>query len=213
MTYITILNNDLVTCATDQLILSKNEIKELNTIDKLLSELTELKESEESKLHAVRQEAYQDGFNEGLNEGKKELSCQFREYLKDTTHNVYLNSMESEETIINLATEIIRKIASDFNSKDVITGIVSTAIKEHKHFNQLEIRVNPIYVEYLKDTVSNLNENGSRKVVSIDIIGDPEMGDLDCVIKTESGTTVASFDEQLNQLKNLLTENAKMIKQ
>jgi flagellar assembly protein FliH len=213
MTYITILNNGLVTCATDQIILSKNEIKELNTIDKLLSELMELKESEESKLHLLRQEAYQDGFNEGLNEGKNELSCQFRDYLKDITHNVYLNSMESEETIINLATEIIRKIASDFNSKDIITGIVSTAIKKHKHFNHLEIKVNPIYVECLKDTVSSINENSSQKVLSLDIVGDPDMADLDCVIKTESGTTVASFDEQLNQLKNLLTENAKMAKQ
>jgi flagellar biosynthesis/type III secretory pathway protein FliH len=201
MSYLVILNNDVISCATNKLVLSDKEIIKLATIDNLANEITLIKNQESDKVFKSQQEGYKKGYETGLKEAISDLHGQFIEYLKDLTENIVISSSDSDEEILNLACEITRKIASNIKPEDMIRGIAMTALQKLKNHNCLELKINPNYVDILKNKLKSIENNEIFKFSNIEIISDSSLGELDCIIKTEAGTTIASFDEQLNILK------------
>ena len=202
MNFVAIFNNDVLSCSTDRLVLTKDEFSELEKIEDLTSEIICLRDTEVERISKSESNGYQAGYSDGIHQGLSDLNKQFREYLKDLTENIYINNIESDEFILNLAVEVIKKIASEIGNEDMIKSIASTAIQKLKQSNHLEVKVNPKYADQLKLDLKKIDDSNTYAFSSLDIIADASLGELDCIIKTESGTTVASFEEQLNILRD-----------
>ena len=202
MSYIAIINNEVLSCSTRRLVLSQSEVSELTTIEELTNEILKLKSSEENRVSQSITDGYQSGYLEGLNQGLTDLNEQFREYLKDLTENIYISNIESDEVIMNLSVQVIKKIASEIGNEEMIRSIALTAIQRLKHSSHLEVRVNSKYADLLKQNLEAISESASYAFSSLEVIADAGLDDLDCIIKTESGTTIASFEEQLNILRD-----------
>jgi flagellar biosynthesis/type III secretory pathway protein FliH len=201
MSYLVILNNDVISCATGKLVLSDKEVIKLATIEDLAEKISLIKNQENEKVLQSQQEGYKQGYEAGLNKAIANLHTQFIEYLKDLTENVVINSSESDEAVLNLACEVIRKIASDIEPGDMICSMAMTALQKLKHSKSIEVKINSSYVDVLQNRLKSINGGETFKYSNIEIIPDSSLGELDCIIKTETGTTIASFSEQLNILK------------
>lgn len=206
MTYLVMINNDTATIANDSLILTDNDIYKLSTVEDVIDKISTLRKNEEELLVKSKIEAYKIGYKEGLKKAQSDLSDQFVEYLKDLTENIFVNTIETNEEILNLACEVTRKIANDIGPRDMLISIATTAINKLKYNKYLEIKVKPEYVSVLQDKLAQLIDKDKYKLSNIDIKPDASLGDLDCVITSDSGETVASFDDQLCLLKKNIEE-------
>lgn len=201
MKYLVILNSDIATCATNDYIISDEDIIKFDSMSGIIEMITEIKNSWESKVEDSTKAGYLKGYDEGLKKGQHDLNAQFLEYLKDLTDNIIVNTTDSDADIINMVCEVTRKIAEDLDSKDVLTSLAVTAIKKLKQHKGIEVKVRPEYRKVLQEKLEKMNIKDNYNYSTLEIVSDPSMGHLDCTIKSDSGVTVASFDEQLMLLK------------
>lgn len=201
MKYLVILNSDIATCATNDYILSDEDIIKFDSMSGIIEMITEIKNSEASKVEGSTKDGYLKGYDEGLRKGQQDLNTQFLEYLKDLTDNIIVNTTDSDAEIINMACEVTRIIVEDLDSKDVLTNLAITAIKKLKQHKEIEIKVRPEYRKVLQEKLERMNIKDNYNYSTLEIVSDPSMGHLDCTIKSDSGVTVASFDDQLMLLK------------
>jgi flagellar biosynthesis/type III secretory pathway protein FliH len=209
MTYILLFNNTLNSCETDQLILSKEQAKHIETSEQLLQEISELKKTEKNCINAAELKGFSNGYNKGLNKSLDEAKSHFIEYLASITRRVIETHTLSEKSILDLAINITQKIAHEVGSENMIAGIAQRAIKNLKSEEPLEIRVNSELAEYVKQKVKDLLHSNSGLTPHIEVIPDPNIGKLDCIITSDSGVTEASFEQQIYVLKENINKLTK----
>jgi flagellar biosynthesis/type III secretory pathway protein FliH len=209
MAYITIINNETVTCATDSVVILEDDVKQIDEITHLTHQIKELQGSESDRITKSEHKGYQEGYEQGLKQGQEDLNEKFKEYLKGIIEDVSIKSSEIDKIALNLAFEVVRKIVDNIGNDAVIIGIASNAIRKLKQHDSLEIRVNPEYVESLKQSLTNQSDEQVENT-RLDIVGDPKLDFLDCVIKTEAGMTIASFEEQLRVIRDHIVKNMKL---
>jgi flagellar biosynthesis/type III secretory pathway protein FliH len=206
MSYIVIVNNGFASCAINKYILSEEEVYHLSTAENLLEKIKLIKEKEEEFITTAKTEGYDAGYTEGLKKAESEFKKQFLQYLKNLTENVYLNTIENDKAILDLACEVVRKIATEIGPKNMLQSIALTAIQNLKHKKTLEIKVKEVYVQPLEKKIESLKHQDTINLSSIEVKSDDSLGDLDVIIKSESGVTIASFDEQIKLLKQNIEE-------
>jgi flagellar biosynthesis/type III secretory pathway protein FliH len=206
MTYVTILNSELLTCLSDQIVISKEEVRCINDINSLVQELQSLT----NRISEDKQEAEENGFNEGYSEGlrisQKDAKEQFIEYLDKLTDDVYEKITLQKSEIIDLAIEITKKIVSSIDSDEVVTSIAKTAVSQFKEQDSIKIQVNSEIAEAIQTRLKDKRINADV-FPKLEIVNNPNVGILDCIITSEHGVIDASFNEQLKTLKHRLIES------
>ncbi|ODB84937.1 hypothetical protein A3194_14350 [Candidatus Thiodiazotropha endoloripes] len=207
MSFLVIFNNDYASCCSDNLILSTDDVVRLSTSENLLDYIRSLKLSEELNLKKSVKEGYESGYKEGLVKAEKDLNHQFNSYLSDLTESIMTNRIETDHQIIELACEVINKIAENIKPYEMLGYMANTAIQNLQNKRDLQIYINPVYAEKLDEKIHSLNKKGKDDFLGIDIRPDQTLGELDIIIRTHSGETIASFDDQLNLIKeNMLKD-------
>ncbi|RLW57611.1 MAG: hypothetical protein B6D75_16600 [gamma proteobacterium symbiont of Stewartia floridana] len=207
MSFLIILKNEYFTCCSDNLVLSANDVVKLSSSENVLEYIRSLKTSEETKLKKSIQEGYEAGYKEGLTKSEEDLNLKFESFLTELINNISINRIETDQEIIDLACEVINKIASNIKPNEMLQCMAVSAINKLQYKRELQINVNPQYVEELQKTIRSLNKDGTEEHFAIDVRPDKTLGQLDIIIKSQSGETIASFSDQLNLIKdNMLDE-------
>jgi flagellar assembly protein FliH len=204
MTYILIFNTSELSCETDQLVLTQAQAKHIDSTELLLNEISGLKDSEQKKVKDAESNGFKKGCDEGLSISLKEAKSLFIEYLESISERVIESHTLSEQAILDLALNITQKIALEIGSEDMITGIALRAIKNLKSDKPLEIRVNSGFADSVERKLQHLTNSNNGSIPHIEVVPDPNIGELDCIITSDSGVTEASFDQQLHLLKQQL---------
>lgn len=207
MSFLVIINNDYATCSSDNLMLSNKDVLKLSSADNVLEYIRSIKTNEESNIKKSVQDGYEAGYKDGLKQAEKKLNDQFKAYLNEITDSIYTNRIETDQEIIELACEVTKKIASDIGPKEMLSSLAATAIQNLNNKGNLQIKVNPAHAQELQTKLDLFFKDGTGDELRIEILPDKNLGDLDIVIKTQVGETIASFDDQLRLLKNNLMDN------
>jgi flagellar biosynthesis/type III secretory pathway protein FliH len=200
-----LFNTSDVSCATDQLVLTLEQAKQFEKLDCLIDEINQLRENEHDHIKSAKENGFDQGYKEGLNVSRKEMNLLFSEYLESITRRVIEEHTLSQQDILELALNITRKIALEIGSEDMIAGIAQRAIKNLKTEKPLEIKVNAEIATTVEQKLSDrkaMNNNGIP--INIEVVPDPNIGTLDCIITSDSGVTEASFEQQLKLLEQQL---------
>jgi flagellar biosynthesis/type III secretory pathway protein FliH len=206
MTYILLIKTKDVSCATDQYVLTQEEVKQLSSVDTLIKELKKMRDNERNKINIAEVRGFDEGYQEGYLESRNEMKTLFTEHLEATFKRIMEVHTLSQQSIIDLAFNITRKIASEIGPEAMITGIINRAVKNLKLDKTLEITVNSEIAQDIDQKLRNyLSVNNNDTYPVIEVIPDPDIGILDCIIRSDSGETEASFEQQLNALENKLS--------
>jgi flagellar assembly protein FliH len=181
---------------------------------------------EEARL-VGRAEGYEEGLREGRDRGIK-LGLQksfgeamklreaelvlFREALAEILRRIDA-AMEawyesSERQLAPLAMEIASRILTEEMklSRDSALSIAKAALAEVTHAMEARIRVNPSDLEALQEHMADL-VSCAQSLRQIEITDDPTIRG-GCIIDTDGGMIDASFDGQLDSLRERLDEEA-----
>ncbi|MCG7984710.1 MAG: hypothetical protein JAY90_18410 [Candidatus Thiodiazotropha lotti] len=206
MSFLVIFNSAYITCCSDNLILSPNDIVKLSSSENVLDYIRSLKNNEEAKLKQSIKEGYETGYKEGFKKAEKDLNSQFKSYLEDLTESIISNRIETDQEIVVLACNVINKIAENIKPSEMIQSLAITAINNLQNKRDLQIKVNPEYVEELNNKIHSINQTDNGDYSGVDIRSDQSLGKFDIIIKSQTGETIASFDDQLNLIKENMIE-------
>jgi flagellar assembly protein FliH len=204
MAFITLINHTEGSCATDQLVLSQSQVNKIESIETLLTELKQLKDSKLERLRYFEKKGYEEGYIKGLSNSARDVKQLFSQYLDSTTESVIETHTLTQQSILDLALNITRKIADELGPEEVVTGIAQRAVNQLKSDNPIEIKVHTDHAENVKQRLDSLNANHKGIKPTIEVIPDHNIGELDCVISSDLGVTEASFEKQLKSLERQL---------
>lgn len=153
----------------------------------------------------IKQSAYQEGYSAGLQQANQDLA-NFR--------NVLGAFMGAEERVFNevapnvleLALEIAKKIIKHEVKTDpqIVLDTVMDVIRSlSKNESKIVLRVNPIQVQYIKDTLpEQVRLLGMDTKLSI--LSDENITEGGCIIQTNNGLVDASVEAQLDIVQTAL---------
>jgi len=146
----------------------------------------------------IRETAYQEGFNAGIQQAQADL---------ETFRNVIGAFMGAEDRvfeevsphIMELAMEIAQKIIKTEVKEDpqiVLNTIMDVLKTLPKNEPKIILRVNPVQVQYIKDTLpEQIRLLGMETKLSI--LSDDSITEGGCIVQTNNGLVDASIEAQL----------------
>jgi flagellar assembly protein FliH len=206
MTFITIVNTPALNIATDQHILDKDQVRSVNNIHHLVKEIEALRDDQLKACKEAKEQGYENGYKEGMEKSYKESKHLFSEFLAKTSDEIINTHTLQRKDIVDLAIEITKKIVSNIESDEIVVGIAENAISHYGKKESIKIKVNSEIADKIKIKLSR-KSTISDEYPKIEIVEDPKISELDCIIMSESGVTDASFDEQLKKLERHLVRN------
>ncbi len=153
----------------------------------------------------IKQSAYQEGFNEGIKQAQVDL---------ENFRNILGAFMGAEERVFNeiapnilgIAMEIAEKIIKTEVKTDpqIVMDTIMDVLKTiSKNEPKIVLRVNPVQVQYIKDTLpEQIRLLGMETKLSI--LSDDGITEGGCVIQTNNGLVDASIEAQLEIVQNAL---------
>lgn len=146
----------------------------------------------------IKQNAYQEGYNLGLQQASAEIES-FKNVLgafmgaEDRVFN------EIAPNILELSMSIAQKVIKHEATTDVqmVVDTVMDALKMlSKNEPKIILRVNPVQVQYLKDTMPDKIKSIGMET-KLSVLSDESVTEGGCVIQTNNGMIDATVEAQL----------------
>lgn len=146
----------------------------------------------------IKQNAYQEGYNLGLQQATTEI---------DNFKNVLSAFMGAEDKVFNLIAPNVLELSMSIAQKvikheakidlQIVEDTVMDALKMlSKNEPKIVLRVNPIQVQYLKDTLpEKIKSLGMETKLSV--LSDEAVAEGGCIIQTNNGMIDATVEAQL----------------
>ena len=145
----------------------------------------------------IKQNAYQEGYEQGLQQATADI-VGFKNVL-----GAFLSSEERvfqqiAPNILNLSLSIAEKvIKQEVKDVGIVSNIVMDALKLlSKNEPKVIIRVNPIQVQYLKDTLPDKIKALGMET-NLSVLSDEAITEGGCIIQTNNGMIDATVEAQL----------------
>lgn len=208
MTFVTLINSEVLNCSSDKIVITKDEVRCLNDIHILLSDIEILKNIEQKNKLVAEKNGLQAGYSEGLKLSQIEAKSEFEAYLAKISYEINEKISVQRNTIIDLAIEITKKVVACIDSDEVVTGIASKAVTQFKKQDSVKIQVHTELAENIKTKLrEKCSSSGAESYPNIEVIQNPNLDVLDCIISSEYGVIDASFNEQIKRLKHHLVQS------
>lgn len=153
----------------------------------------------------IRQSAYQEGFNAGLQQAEADLE-NFRNVIAAFMGAEDRVFQEVAPNILGIAVDIAQKIIKTevtANPEIIMNTVIDVLKTLSKNEPKITLKVNPVQVQYIKDTVpEELKALGMETRLSV--IADENIMEGGCIIQTMNGLVDASVEAQLDIVQNAL---------
>ena len=140
------------------------------------------------------------GYDKGLEDSKEEIAIQKLEQVEKSID--YLGSMENK--IVEIVLTALKKCVAEIGDRELMVQVVQKAMQSVvRNQQQVVLKVSP---EMLPTVKERLNEILSKfpGVNYINLMDDPRIKGVSCVIETDAGNVDASLDVQLSAIEKAL---------
>jgi flagellar assembly protein FliH len=155
-------------------------------------------------------EGHKEGTKQGLQQGydeAAEMLALAQQTIKLAKEDYHKHLEASEGTILDLAIAVSGKIIGMKlkDSEETFMTIVKRAIKEARHFKDVQLHIHPVHYGNLIAQKEELKAIFPKEI-EFYIYPDPDLTEGSCVIESENGRIDASVDSQLEEIKGKLSE-------
>jgi flagellar assembly protein FliH len=193
-------NNELI-----ENLLKKSD--ELSTqLVKMQTQFETQQQEFQKQLAEVKELAYKDGYNEGYNKAKSESEEEVKVRLSkliesihkiEEVYNEYQSKAENiEKELVGVAMDIAEQVIAkelSKHSKEIALNLTKELINDIKEATKIEIKVNPIDYEYVKENL---------QLEKVKITPDSAISPGGVVILSDSGNIEAEISDRFKTIKN-----------
>jgi type III secretion protein L len=172
-----------------------------------IAEAMDVLSAAQKEAEDIRQQAREEfeaqrklGYDKGLDESKEEIAIQKLEQVEKSID--YLSSMENK--IVEIVLTALKKCVAEIGDKELMVQVVQKAMQAVvRNQQQVVLKVSP---EMLPTVKERLNEILSKfpGVNYINLMDDPRIKGVSCIIETDAGNVEASLDHQLAAIEKAL---------
>lgn len=106
-----------------------------------------------------------------------------------------------QDSIGRLALDVVRRVAGDLDAALLLPALVDRAVREVLPDQPVSVRVPPHLVGLVEARLFPING-------AIEVVGDPDLTELDCVLETANGRVQAGLEAQLTALERAFAQDA-----
>ena len=172
-----------------------------------IAEAMDVLSAAQKEAEDIRQQAREEfeaqrklGYDKGLDDSKEEIAIQKMEQVEKSID--YLSSMENK--IVEIVLTALKKCVAEIGDKELMVQVVQKAMQAVvRNQQQVVLKVSP---EMLPTVKEHLNEILSKfpGVNYINLMDDPRIKGVSCIIETDAGNVEASLDHQLAAIEKAL---------
>lgn len=172
-----------------------------------IAEAMDVLSAAQKEAEDIRQQAREEfeaqrklGYDKGLDESKEEIAIQKLEQVEKSID--YLSSMENK--IVEIVLTALKKCVAEIGDRELMVQVVQKAMQAVvRNQQQVVLKVSP---EMLPTVKERLNEILSKfpGVNYINLMDDPRIKGVSCIIETDAGNVEASLDHQLAAIEKAL---------
>lgn len=204
MSLITFLNTDRATVATRKLVYQPDEVSALTNVLDQAVHLQSLIDTEDERIEAAANQGQEQGYEKGQEQGYEAALEHIAVKLVVLSKEANAARDALEESAGDIAIKIVKKIAADIGSKEMIAALARSAASELVPKEPVVLRVHPDNEAYMEEQVLQPEVPTARIV---DVVGDYSLSEDDCVLETEYGRIKADLQTQLTVLREKLYGN------
>lgn len=169
----------------------------LTEAQRIVEQANELLRQAEGRVEEIKANARFEGLIEGRERGLRDCARAMQALVKARS----AVTEELRRRAGEVAIGVVRHIAPSIGAERLVASLVAEAMQRMVFEPHLLVRIHPDVVEPARREIQAL---GAAVPPDIEIIGDPELGRLDCIIESEGGVVRAGFNEQLEQTRRIL---------
>ena len=109
-----------------------------------------------------------------------------------------------EDSIVQLAIDIVRRIALRLGSEKFMPALAETALSEVAKCGHVVLRVSPLSVANVTKHLNELGLTNSDRLL-LEVRSDAKLDEFACVLETELGFVAADLDIQLKSIEKILS--------
>ena len=172
-----------------------------------IAEAMDVLSAAQKEAEDIRQQAREEfeaqrklGYDKGLDDSKEEIAIQKLEQVEKSID--YLSSMENK--IVEIVLTALKKCVAEIGDKELMVQVVQKAMQAVvRNQQQVVLKVSP---EMLPTVKERLNEILSKfpGVNYINLMDDPRIKGVSCIIETDAGNVEASLDHRLAAIEKAL---------
>ena len=172
-----------------------------------IAEAMDVLSAAQKEAEDIRQQAREEfeaqrklGYDKGLDDSTEEIAIQKLEQVEKSID--YLSSMENK--IVEIVLTALKKCVAEIGDKELMVQVVQKAMQAVvRNQQQVVLKVSP---EMLPTVKERLNEILSKfpGVNYINLMDDPRIKGVSCIIETDAGNVEASLDHQLAAIEKAL---------
>jgi|GEM_PF-1038147 len=220
MSFVTLVNKGELSLSTDQLVIPATEVNALTNAIDVCDQLHMLLSTRKERLLEAEKQGFDEGFKQGLEEGLENGRADVAEQLSLIHAKAAGQQDKMKQSVVTLAMQVVRKIADDIGPANMVAAMAKKAVDELVSHSLLILHVHPCAVDAVKSRLNiaehdshdeptttdkiDVAANSSARALHIEVRSEASLSAQDCLIETEFGTTVASLDEQLRCLDDII---------
>ena len=172
-----------------------------------IAEAMDVLSAAQKEAEDIRQQAREEfeaqrklGYDKGLDDSKEEIAIQKLEQVEKSID--YLSSMENK--IVEIVLTALKKCVAEIGDRELMVQVIQKAMQAVvRNQQQVVLKVSP---EMLPTVKERLNEILSKfpGVNYINLMDDPRIKGVSCIIETDAGNVEASLDHQLAAIEKAL---------
>lgn len=183
-----------------QTIVKAVDYEKLVEYEDLRNQLQAHYERREKALVAAMAKSIQRGKEQGLelaNQHATEQMMRFTAVMDD-----YIKQME--EDLVRVVISAVRQVIHSFDDATIVQQAVQSAMELVKGSRKLHIRVNPSVQAEVEERLESVRQ----RFTHLEIIGDADLNDTDCILESDLGIVNAGLWPQLAVIEQTLKEAA-----
>lgn len=169
----------------------------LNEAHRIVERANELLREAEARVEEIKANARFEGLIEGRERGLRDCARAMQALIQARA----VATDELRRRAGEVAIGVVKHIAPSIGAERLVASLVAEAMQRMVFEPHLLVRIHPDVVEPARREIRAL---GAAVPPDIEIIGDPDLGRLDCIIESEGGVVRAGFNEQLEQTRRIL---------
>jgi len=171
---------------------------------KSAAEIVSAAEADAARIREEAKTAFEEekkrGFEKGLQDGKLEIAMQKLEQVDQSV--AFMESVEAK--MADIVMKALKSCVIEIGDREMVVNIVrktmNAVIRTQRH---VTLKVAPEMVAVVKERVSSLRLDYPT-VETFDVVEDPRLKGLACILETEAGVADASVETQLAAIERSL---------
>lgn len=190
-----------VAALTDSWRIPREQVQALRDGVSLLRESDRRLATSLSEIEFRKASARRAGFALGREEGRRLAAEESAAALAALGAEKVREIAALQESVGHLALEIVRRVAGELDAGVLLPALVDRAVREVLPDQPVSVRVPPQLVGLVETRLFPING-------AIEVVGDPDLTELDCVLETANGRVQASLEAQLAALERAFAQDA-----